>query len=88
MLSSKNETIYSIENSRPNRVGFDLERVLNTAYMVDDFQKTYFVIDSFEQLFEISDCDFTPFYQRGAGKTPIDPETLLPEDKVYNRGQF
>jgi phenylalanine-4-hydroxylase len=88
MLSSKDETIYSVENPKPNRVAFDLERVLNTAYMVDDFQKTYFVIDSFEQLFEISDCDFTPFYERGAGKAAISPEAILPEDRVYNCGQF
>ena len=88
MLSSKDETIYSIENPKPNRVAFDLERVLNTAYMVDDFQKTYFVIDSFEQLFEISDCDFTPFYERGAGKEPINPEQVLSTDKVINKGRF
>ncbi len=88
MLSSKNEAIYSVQSPKPNRIAFDLERVLNTAYMVDDFQKTYFVIDSFELLFEISDCDFTPYYERGAGKAPVDPETVLPDDKVYNRGQF
>ena len=62
--------------------------MLNTAYMVDDFQKTYFVIDSFEQLFEICDCDFTPFYERGAGREPIDPATVLPTDAVINRGAF
>ncbi|MEZ5893610.1 MAG: phenylalanine 4-monooxygenase [Parvularculaceae bacterium] len=88
MLSSKDETIYSVTSDKPNRVGFDLERVLNTAYMVDDFQKTYFVIDSFEQLFEICDCDFTPFYERGAGKAPIDPEKLLPADRVFTKGRF
>ncbi|WP_411818365.1 phenylalanine 4-monooxygenase [Hyphococcus sp. DH-69] len=88
MLSSKDETIYSIESPKPNRIAFDLERVLNTAYMVDDFQKTYFVVDSFESLFEISDCDFTPFYERGAGKEPISPEKILPTDTVINKGQF
>jgi phenylalanine-4-hydroxylase len=88
MLSSKNETIYSVQSPKPNRVAFDLERVLNTAYMVDDFQKTYFVIDSFEQLFEISDCDFTPFYQRGAGCDPVNPEVVLAADRVINRGAF
>ncbi|MHA7871914.1 MAG: phenylalanine 4-monooxygenase [Hyphococcus sp.] len=88
MLSSKDETIYSVESPKPHRVAFDLERVLNTAYMVDDFQKTYFVIDSFDQLFEICDCDFTPFYERGGGKEPIDPETLLETDSVINRGSF
>jgi len=88
MLSSKDETIYSVTDAKPNRIAFDLERVLSTAYMVDDFQKTYFVIDSFDQLFEISDSDFTPFYERGAGKKPIDPETVLDTDTVINRGSF
>ena len=88
MLSSKEETIYSVESPKPNRVAFDLERVLNTAYMVDDFQKTYFVIDSFEQLFEICDCDFTPYYERGAGKEPINPETVLSTDNVITKGRF
>ncbi|MEO1136322.1 MAG: phenylalanine 4-monooxygenase [Pseudomonadota bacterium] len=88
MLSSKGETIYSVESPKPNRVAFDLERVLTTAYMVDDYQKTYFVIDSFEQLFEICDCDFTEYYERGAGKEPIDPERILPTDKVITKGQF
>lgn len=88
MLSSKGETLYSVESVKPNRVAFDLERVLNTAYMVDDYQKTYFVIDSFEQLFEICDCDFTEFYERGSGKDPINPETVLPNDVLINRGVF
>ncbi len=88
MLSSKDETIYSIESPKPNRVAFDLERVLNTDYMVDDFQKTYFVIDSFEQLFEICSQDFTPFYERGAGKEPVAPEQLLASDRVINHGRF
>ena len=88
MLSSKDETLYSVESPKPNRVAFDLERVLNTAYMVDDFQKTYFVIDSFDQLFEVCDCDFTPFYVRGAGKDPVNPENVLKTDTLFNKGQF
>jgi len=88
MLSSKDETIYSVTDPKPNRIAFDLERCLNTAYMVDDFQKTYFVIDSFEQLFEICDHDFTPYYERGAGKEPFPAESIQPGDVVINRGQF
>lgn len=88
MLSSKNETVYSVESDKPNRIAFDLERVLTTDYMVDDFQKTYFVIDSFEQLFEICGQDFTPFYERLAGRPPVDPEKTLPTDTIINRGRF
>ena len=86
MLSSKDETIYSVESATPNRIGFDLERILNTAYMVDTFQKTYFVIEDFAQLFEICDHDFTPYYKRYADQVPIDPEIVLPADNVITRG--
>lgn len=88
MLSSKDETIYSIEDPTPNRIGFDLERVLRTEYMVDDFQKTYFVVDSFEQLFSLCDQDFDPIYQRLSGMEALSPEKTLPDDRVFNRGSF
>lgn len=88
MLSSKDETIYSVESKKPNRVAFDLQRVLTTNYMVDAFQKTYFVIDSFEDLFRQSAQDFTTFYERLTGAEPTDPEKLLAGDRIINRGQF
>lgn len=88
MLSSKDETKYSVDDPKPNRIGFDLERILNTSYMVDDFQKTYFVIESFDQLFEVCDQDFTPYYERATGKEPISPETVFDDDVIFNRGQF
>ncbi len=88
MLSSKDETIFSVESLKPNRIAFDLERILNTAYMVDDFQKTYFVIDSFDQLFEMCSQDFTPFYERSAGREPFAAESIQPGDDVINRGDF
>ncbi|MEL7486865.1 MAG: phenylalanine 4-monooxygenase, partial [Pseudomonadota bacterium] len=88
MLSSKDETIYSIESPQPHRIGFDLERVLQTNYMVDDFQKTYFVVDSFEQLFTECGQDFTPFYERLEVEPGIDPETILETDKVVTRGAW
>ena len=58
------ETLFSLEDSSPNRVAFNLERVMRTNYIIDDFQQTYFVIDSFEKL--LADCyqDFGPIYDR------------------------
>ena len=36
-----------------------------TDYLIDDFQQTYFVIDSFEQLFRAAyDTDFAPIYHK------------------------
>ncbi|SEI72296.1 phenylalanine 4-monooxygenase [Frateuria terrea] len=64
IVSSKGESIYSLDSDAPNRIGFDLERVMNTRYRIDTYQQTYFVIDSFEQLFEATTPDFTPIYAR------------------------
>lgn len=35
---------------------------LSTAYNIDSYQQSYFVIDSFEQLFELTALDFAPLY--------------------------
>ena len=88
MLSSKDETIYSVVSKKPNRIGFDLARILQTKYMVDDFQKTYFVIDSFEQLFEICGQDFAPIYAALEGKEPIEAHDVIDGDDVIQRGAF
>lgn len=88
MLSSKDETIYSVASKKPNRIGFDLARILQTKYMVDDFQKTYFVIDSFEQLFETCGQDFAPIYEALEGKEPIEAHDIIDGDDVIQRGAF
>ncbi|MGN6092718.1 MAG: phenylalanine 4-monooxygenase, partial [Luteibacter jiangsuensis] len=86
IVSSKGESIYSIDSPAPNRIGFDLERVMNTKYRIDTYQQTYFVIDDFEQLFEATGPDFTPIYARLAQGTPVAAAQILPTDKVYHRG--
>ena len=83
ILSSKAETVYSVESPIPQRIAFDLVRVMRTNYLIDDFQKTYFVIDSFEQLFEAGyGTDFAPIYARYRDETGIDPGTLVEGDAV------
>ncbi len=59
IVSSKGESIYCLDSPAPNRIGFGLERVMNTRYRIDTYQQTYFVIDSFEQLFDATRPDFT-----------------------------
>jgi phenylalanine-4-hydroxylase len=86
ILSSKGETIYSVDSPVPNRIGFDLVRVMRTNYLIDDYQKTYFVLDSFEQLFHAGyDTDFAPIYQRYADEAGFAPDQLLPGDRVTSR---
>ena len=53
IASSFGETHYSLESPRPHRLKFDLRRVLRTRYRPDDFQKSYFVIDRFDDLPEL-----------------------------------
>jgi len=83
ILSSKGETTYSVEDPTPHRIEFDLERILRTAYLIDDYQRTYFVLDNFEQLFDAGyGTDFAPLYARYADEIPIAPDELLATDKL------
>jgi phenylalanine-4-hydroxylase len=87
ILSSKGETVYSIESHEPNRIAFDLRRVMCTDYRIDNYQRLYFVIDGFEQLFHAGyNNDFGPLYDDIGPKPDIPPERLLPTDKVITQG--
>ncbi|WP_257386222.1 phenylalanine 4-monooxygenase [Tahibacter caeni] len=86
IVSSKGESIYSLESAAPNRIGFDLERVMRTRYRIDTYQKTYFVIDSYEQLMEATRPDFTPLYARLAQQPSHAAGDVLACDKVFQRG--
>ena len=86
ILSSSGETVYAIDSDVPNRIAFDLERVLTTEYRIDAFQESYFVIDSFEQLFAETHKPFAPLYDRLRNLTPLPPNAILPGDRVVTRG--
>lgn len=86
IVSSKGESIYSLESPAPNRIGFDLERVMRTRYRIDSYQQTYFVIDDFEQLFAATRPDFAPLYARLAAQPPLAAADVLATDHVYQRG--
>lgn len=50
ILSSKGETWYSLHDPSPKRHPFNVAQILNTPYRKDEYQKEYFIIDSFGQL--------------------------------------
>ena len=64
LLSSGGELAYCVEDPRPRRLPFDLERIMATDYQIDRYQETYFVIDSFDHLMRETAPDFTPIYAR------------------------
>jgi phenylalanine-4-hydroxylase len=86
IVSSATESVFSLEDPSPNRLGFDLERVMRTLYRIDDFQQVYFVIDSIEQLKRETLQDFGPIYDRLQGAEAIPIEAVLPGDRVFTRG--
>ena len=85
-MSSKGESIHCLESIAPNRLGFDLERIMRTRYRIDTYQKTYFVIDSFEQLMAATEPDFAPIYERLAKDESIPAGSVLEGDAVMHRG--
>ena len=86
IVSSKGESLYSLESDAPNRIGFDLERIMRTRYRIDTFQKTYFVIDSYAQLITATEPDFTPIYARLAENDAQPAGKVLATDQVFTRG--
>lgn len=80
IASSRTESVYCLESPKPNRIAFDLMRVMQTDYKIDDLQAVYFVIDDFQQLFDATRPDFTPYYAALRGKPDLTPETLLDTD--------
>jgi phenylalanine-4-hydroxylase len=79
ILSSASELRHSVQASPPRRVAFDLPRIMRSRYRIDSFQATYFVIDSFKQLFEATAPDFTTLYARVRGEIARDGEVLAGE---------
>lgn len=87
ILSSAGETVYSLTNPRAQRIGFDLKRLLRTPYKIDDYQATYFVIDSFEQLFKATAPDFTPLYAEITEQPDLPLDRSLPGERVFAPNQ-
>ena len=62
ILSSSGELKYSVQSPEPKRLPLELSRTMRTRYKIDTYQQTYFVIDNFEQLFQLTEPDFGPLY--------------------------
>lgn len=86
IVSSRAESIFALDDPSPNRLGFDLERVMRTPYRIDDFQQVYFVIPSLQSLLDATLQDFAPIYARLAAASDVPIEAVLPTDRVFTRG--
>jgi len=85
ILSSGGEVEYALrgssQNRQPNRIPFQVERVMRTLYKIDSYQETYFVIRDFQQLFDDTAPDFTALYEQLKAQDALPANTLLPGEK-------
>ncbi|MCH7631534.1 MAG: phenylalanine 4-monooxygenase [Proteobacteria bacterium] len=86
IVSSKTESVFCLEDASPNRIHFELLRVMSSKYRIDDFQQVYFVIGSFEELFEATLQDFGPIYQQLQSMSDLEITSILEADQVYTEG--
>ncbi|MGR6328465.1 phenylalanine 4-monooxygenase [Sphingomonas sp. XXL09] len=87
IVSSYAESRFALDDPSPNRIGFDIARVMRTEYRIDDFQQNYFVIPSFDELLRITvETDFAPLYAQLKAQPDIPVAEILPDDRVMTRG--
>ncbi len=86
IASSFTESVFALDDASPNRIGFDLERVMRTNYRIDDFQESYFVLDDLDDLLKLATIDFAPVYARVGGQAELQPGDVLASDRVLQRG--
>jgi phenylalanine-4-hydroxylase len=87
IVSSYSESRFALEDPSPNRIGFDLARVMRTEYRIDDFQQNYFVIPSYEDLLKTTlETDFAPLYAEIKALPDIPVAEIVEGDDVVTRG--
>ena len=86
IVSSHAESIFALDDPSPNRIGFDLERIMRTPYRIDDFQQVYFVAPSLQALLDASLQDFAPIYDRLSRAPDIAIDAREPGDRIFTCG--
>ena len=87
IVSSYGESLFALDDPSPNRIAFDMKRVMRTEYRIDDFQQNYFVIPSFDELLrQTVETDFAPIYEEILPQPSIPVAEIVPGDEVITRG--
>ncbi len=87
IVSSRGESVFALDDPSPNRIGFDLKRVMQTEYRIDDYQQSYFVIPSFDALLRVTvETDFAPLYAALDGLPDYAVADIAPTDTVLTLG--
>ena len=87
ILSGPTEAVFSVEARSPNRIMLNVDRVMRTDYVISDLQPTYFVIESFDDLYrQTVERDFDRLYRSLAPSFTYANSAVIDIDDVLNRG--
>jgi len=87
ILSGPREAVFAIEAQSPNRIMLNVDRVMRTDYVIDDLQPTYFVIESFADLYhQTVERDFDRLYRSLNPGFTYANAAVIDVDDVLHRG--
>ncbi|MBH5321211.1 phenylalanine 4-monooxygenase [Aurantiacibacter sediminis] len=87
ILSGPQEAVFALEADSPNRIMLNVDRVMRTDYVIDDLQPTYFVIESFEDLYrQTVERDFDRLYRSLGPSFTYANSAIIDVDNVVHRG--
>lgn len=73
ILSSKEETIYSVESDVPQRVPLDFLQALRTPYRYDEIQKQYFYVENLDVLYDLQQLDLQQLLKQTKERGDLPP---------------
>lgn len=82
ILSSINETVYSVESDLPQRILFDPLVALRTPYRIDQLQKVYFVIHNYQELYNFVKLDLVKLIQKARELKEFPPLFAVEKEKA------
>ncbi|MEO0872351.1 MAG: phenylalanine 4-monooxygenase [Pseudomonadota bacterium] len=87
ILSGPTEVVFATQGKSPNRIMLNVDRVLRTDYVISDLQPTYFVIESFEDLYrQTVERDFDRLYRNLPAGFTYANSAVIDVDYVVSRG--
>ncbi|NNC58482.1 MAG: phenylalanine 4-monooxygenase [Erythrobacter sp.] len=87
ILSGPTEAVFAVEAKSPNRIMLNVDRVMRTDYVISDLQPTYFVIESFQDLYrQTVERDFDRLYRNLPPAFTYANSAVIDVDNVLHRG--
>ncbi|MEO1047996.1 MAG: phenylalanine 4-monooxygenase [Pseudomonadota bacterium] len=87
ILSGPTEVVFAVDGQSPNRIMLNVDRVMRTDYVISDLQPTYFVIESFDDLYrQTVERDFDRLYCNLPSGFTYANSSVIDVDYVLHRG--